>query len=81
MGTNSNLYTATDWKAVTPSDTVAISPKNPRALFIGVAGNVVAVSNSGAVETFACSAGQVLPLQAVRVNATSTTASGIVALY
>lgn len=81
MGVNSNIYSATDWAAVTPSDTVAISPPNPRYLWIGGAGNIAVVSKSGSVVTFAVLAGTKLDVQALRVNATNTTATGIVALY
>lgn len=76
--------------AVTPSDTVAIgettagdgNAKAPKALYVGGAGNLVAVQPDGRVVTFTgVPAGSVLPITVTRVNATSTTATAIVALY
>ncbi len=51
------------------------------ALFVGGAGVVVAVFESGATAAFTVAAGTLLPLKTIRVNATSTTASLINALY
>lgn len=67
--------------SVTPSDTVNITGE-PRALFIGTGGDVVVVGQDDVAVTFAnVQQGQTLPVRAKRVNATSTTASNIVALY
>jgi hypothetical protein len=68
------------WADVTPSDTVNL-PEVPRAIHIGVAGNVVLVGSDGTACTFAVNAGQTYPYQPVRINSTSTTATGIKALY
>lgn len=66
--------------AVSPSDSTNFPAC--RALYIGTGGNVVVVMENGNVVTFAnAQAGSVLPLRAVRVNSTNTTASNIVALY
>lgn len=71
---------ARDFRAVTPSDTVGFG--HARGLYVGGAGNVVAVSLSGNVVTFTgVPAGTTLDIQCNRVNATSTTATSIVALY
>lgn len=68
------------WVAVTPSDTVNISAV-PRALYVGVTGDVAAVGLDDQVATFkAVPAGTILPITAKRVNATSTTATNILAL-
>lgn len=70
--------------AVTPSDTVDIATLNgacPRALYIGVSGNVVVVFPDGTSGTFLSVPIGVLPVQARRVNNTSTTATNILALY
>lgn len=68
--------------AVTPSDTVTFTNGPCRGLYIGVIGdvNVTMVDGSSAVFT-AVPAGTLLPLAALRVNATSTTATSIVALF
>jgi hypothetical protein len=72
---------AVSFAAVTASDTVDL-PVVCRALYIGGAGNLVAVSSAGDAVTFtAVQAGSILPVQAKRVNATGTTATNIVALY
>lgn len=77
---------------VTPSDTVNFDgttysatpttlPKPADALYVGVAGVVVVVFESGVTASFTASAGQILPVKCIRVNSTSTTASSLVALY
>ena len=68
------------YEAVTPSDTVDFA-KACRALRIGVAGDVVAVTTAGVAVTFTgVLAGEILPIVAKRVNSTLTTATNIVAL-
>lgn len=68
------------FEAVTPSDTVNLS-RPSRSLYVGVAGDVVAVNANGDVVTFTnVQGGQVLPIICVRVNATNTTATDIVSL-
>jgi len=67
--------------AVTTSDTVDLAVFT-RALYVGTAGNVVAVFAGGNAVTFTgVAAGSILPIRVKRVNATNTTASNIVALY
>lgn len=68
-----------DFFAITPSDSVDIAERH-RAIYVGVAGNVQVVNGAGIVVTFAAAAGAVLPIQARRINATSTTATGLVGL-
>lgn len=66
--------------AVTPSDTVSITTA-PRALWVGGAGNLSVLMSDGTTATLSgVPAGSLLPIQAVRVNATNTTATLIVAL-
>jgi len=80
----------TVYSPITPSDTVAIGETSagdgnkrvPRALYVGGAGTVVAVMGDGRTVSFVGAvAGSVLPLQPLRINATGTTATGLVALY
>jgi hypothetical protein len=69
------------YEAVTPSDTVDLT-KPCRSLYVGVAGNVVAVTTADDTVTFTgVVAGEILPIVAKRINSTSTTATDIVALY
>ena len=75
---------AGDWQAVTPSDSASnnLNPGPCSGLYIGGAGNIALVSVNGNVVTFiGVTAGSFLPLRAVRVNATNTTATSIVACY
>jgi hypothetical protein len=66
--------------AVTPSDTVNFG--QARALYVGGAGNVAVVDLDGTAVTYVgVPAGTFLPVQCKRVNATSTTATSIVALF
>lgn len=79
-GTNSTDC-ADDAAAVTPHDSTNFSSMT-RALYVGVTGNVTVVMKSGAVVLFsAVPVGTILPVRCSRVNATGTTASGIVALF
>lgn len=57
-----------------------------RAVFVGVAGTLNVEmrggkSSDGGTVSFDAYAGMILPIQATRVNATGTTATGIVALW
>lgn len=73
---------SSEWEAVTPSDTVAFT-QTPRAIYVGSAGDIVAVSSDGGTNvTFqGLPAGLILPIRPYRINSTGTTASMLVALY
>ena len=74
------------FEAITPSDSTsfslsAVAAKKTRGIYVGGAGTVVAVLEGGTAVTFAgCAAGTVLPIKPVRINATGTTATGLVRL-
>lgn len=73
--------TAESAATVTPSDTVD-QPVPFRALWIGVGGNVsINFGDRTSVTFVGVPAGSMLPVGGVRVNATNTTASSIVAVY
>jgi len=79
---NGNILTAQSAVAVTPSDTVNLVGGATKGLYIGGAGNVVAVMQDGTVITFtALAVGVFHNISVKRVNATLTTATSIVALY
>lgn len=81
MGSFSNLQPGRRYAAITKSDTVAI-PNGPcRAIYIGVAGDVVIVGDDGAAVTFKAMPVGVHQLAVVRVNSTSTTATDMVAIW
>lgn len=67
------------------SDTVNVGPFGDKvtcdAIYVGGAGIVAAVLRDDSVVQFTCVAGQVLPIQAKRVNSTNTTATLLAALY
>lgn len=67
--------------AVTPSDSTDFSLGKCRALYVGGAGNLVAILGGTAITFNSVPAGSVLWIAASRVNSTSTTATNIVALY
>jgi hypothetical protein len=74
--------------AVTASDTTDIAKLNglyPRALWVGVAGNIAVVAPDSTVRTFeGVPAGTMLSVQFKRVNSTNTTnqtATSMVAVY
>ena len=68
--------------AVVPSDVTNFTRGVCQGIYVGGAGNMTAVMEDGTVATFtAVSVGSILPIRAVRVNATLTTATLMVALY
>jgi hypothetical protein len=76
-----NAFPAVLAAPVTLSDTTDISPK-PRALYIGVGGDVVVQMTNGDQITFKNAvAGSIIPISVKRVLSTGTVASSIVALY
>jgi len=76
-------------EAVTPSDSTDIpnpastdGPQLGCALFVGTGGHIVVQMAGGGTATFNNIAnGQFLPIQVVRVLATGTTATNILALF
>lgn len=68
--------------AITPSDTTGLD-EVCRGIFTGSGGTIVVLlgGDTVAVTLTNVPAGIVLPLRVKRVNATSTTATGLIALY
>ena len=66
--------------AVTPNDGVDL-PELTRALNVAGAGNIALVTEGGSSVTINVAAGVVFPINARRILATGTTATGIVALW
>lgn len=67
--------------AITKSDTVDLVPKPCDAIWVNSAGDVVVVLENGNTVTFTVPNGGIIPIRARRVNSTSTTATGMIALY
>jgi hypothetical protein len=64
--------------AITPSDTVNF-PERQTAIYVGVGGTIAMVPQGGLVVTITAIAGALLPFDLIRINATGTTATGLVA--
>lgn len=79
MANNNDYYNQA--KAVTTSDTVDLPFGLCDALYVGGAGIVVAVLEDNSTVQLTAVAGSILPIRLRRVNATSTTATLMVALY
>lgn len=72
-------------KPITKSDTDDIRPVNGekhQAIYVGGAGNIVAVYADGSTQTFTgLLAGTIYPITCQRVNSSNTTATNLLALY
>lgn len=79
MSFSDRTYSATDAKAVTPSDTTRITPVAV-ALWVGVEGDVSVETAKGTTVLFKGVQG-LLSVQCTRVRSTGTTATDIVALF
>lgn len=67
--------------AITPSDSTDLTTI-PRALYIGVTGDVVVnMADSGSAITFKAVAVGLFPIRVSRVKSTGTTATNIVAIW
>jgi len=68
-------------EAVTPHNSTDLA-QTSRAIFVGGAGNLVAVMAGGTTVTFTgVVAGSILPIRVTRINSTNTTATNIVSIY
>ena len=70
---------ATEWDSLTADNAIDF-PNVPRAIDCTAGGSAVLVSASGATVTVTLTAGQPYPVRPVRINATGTTASGLIGL-
>lgn len=67
--------------AITPHDSNDFSQGPVRGIYVGGAGNMVAVTTGGTAVTFTgVLAGSIIPIRAKRVNSTNTTATSLVGL-
>ena len=78
--TSNQAAPARQWVAVTPSDTVNL-PAGCRGIFCNDGGDIACVGADGVAVVFTVGASQTVPIGPVRVNATDTTATEIIALY
>lgn len=65
---------ATRHYAITPSDSADL-PVRPRAIYCKASGDIVIRDDDGTQITYTLAAGDVLPIRAVRILATGTTAT------
>ncbi|MEQ1770388.1 MAG: hypothetical protein ABL879_11165 [Devosia sp.] len=76
----SSVAPAANAFAITPNDSTDLE-ELCRALYVGSAGNISVVLKLGATVTFVgVPAGSILPVRAVRVRATGTTAGSLLGL-
>jgi len=76
-----NTNPSSSMVAITPSDTVNIN-QTTRGIYVGGGGNIsVVLQDSSVVLLVAVQTGSVLPIEVIRVNATNTTATNLVALF
>lgn len=67
--------------SISPSDSSYL-PIAPRAIYIGVGGNLAVLTFSAEIIVFvAVNSGSILPIRPVKVYNTGTTAGALVALY
>jgi len=67
------------WRTVTPSNTVDF-PRPSDAILVGAGGDIAAVMQNNVVVVLTLPAGAWVPIVARRINATGTTATGLIAL-
>ena len=77
----SNQLQITNALVVTPSDTISLAMPT-RSIYIGGAGNLSVLMAGGQTTLFsALPVGTILPVSCLRINATNTTATLIVAMW
>lgn len=71
-----------DCFAITPGDTTGsnFSPFEARSIYCGGAGTVTVVTPAGSVVAWTVQAGTYINCRAIRVNATGTTATGLIGI-
>jgi hypothetical protein len=74
-----DAHTSRDSFAITPDDAVNFT-KIPREIIVGTAGNIVVVKFDNSTVTIAAVAGQTITQICKRINATGTTATGLVGI-
>lgn len=67
--------------AVTPSDTVSFTRGVTQGIYVGVSGNISLLMEDGSTVSLLSVPIGLLPVRALRVNATGTTATNMVAFY
>lgn len=74
--------TASRSEAITPHDSTNIPGGLCDSIYVGTGGTIAVVDSRGTVTSFTnVQTGSELPVRALRINSTGTTASGLVALY
>ena len=82
MGIQTSTHASAACRTITPNDSTDLPLSVCRAIYVGAGGNISIVDLSGTTVVFtAVLAGSILPVQTARVNATSTTATALIALY
>jgi hypothetical protein len=71
---------AVRWFSITPSDDAVLAIR-PRAIYVGVTGNLAVQDDAGTSVTFVAVPVGYHPLRPLRVLSTGTTATSLVGLY
>lgn len=67
--------------AITPNDSTDLTVTS-RAIYVGGGGDIALITKGGSTITLAgAAAGSVIPIRAVRIKATGTTATSLVAIW
>jgi hypothetical protein len=69
-----------EWYAISPSNFAEL-PVRPRAIYVGIAGDIAMTSLMGTTVIFRNAAVGYHPLRPVKILATGTTAGDIIGLY
>lgn len=73
---------ATDAVAVTPNDSADLASKPTKGVYVGVSGDIKITLQGGSTASFVgLAAGVIHPIAAMRIWATGTTATSILAVY
>ena len=82
MSIQTSTHSSGACRTITPNDDADLPLSVCRAIYVGSGGDISIVDLSGTTVVFtAVLAGSILPVQTARVNATTTTATSLIALY
>ena len=82
MSIQTSTHSSGACRTITPNDGADLPLSVCRAIYVGSGGDISIVDLSGTTVVFtAVLAGSILPVQTARVNATTTTATSLIALY
>ena len=75
------IMPAGHYEAITKHDSTNFTSGECEGIWVGGAGVVIVVRPDGTAVAFTAAAGSIIPVRAIRVNSTDTTATLMVALF